>query len=92
MPTRLRRRLFALSLPLLLAGCTLQPLESQPNEQPKADKLPGKLPEAAKEFEKSDAYATYIEDNVMQANALYGDDFTEYLEGNTADLEKVLVP
>jgi putative tricarboxylic transport membrane protein len=48
--------------------------------------------DAAKEYEKSDAYATYIEENVMQATALYGDDFAEYLEGNSADLESVLVP
>jgi putative tricarboxylic transport membrane protein len=45
---------------------------------------------AAKEFEKSDAYAEYIEQNVMQANAVYGDDFVTYLEGNNADLKKVL--
>ena len=45
---------------------------------------------AAKEFEKSDAYAEYIEQNVMQANAVYGDDFVSYLEGNNEDLKKVL--
>ncbi len=45
---------------------------------------------AAKEFEKSDAYAEYIEANLMQPNALYGDDFFTYLEGNNADLAKVL--
>lgn len=44
----------------------------------------------AKKFEKSDAYAEYIEQNVMQANAVYGDDFAEYLEGNYEDLKKVL--
>ncbi|GAA1770858.1 tripartite tricarboxylate transporter substrate binding protein [Agromyces humatus] len=46
--------------------------------------------DAAKEFEQSDAYAEYIESNVMQANAVYGDDFVTYLEGNNADLQKVL--
>jgi putative tricarboxylic transport membrane protein len=45
---------------------------------------------AAKEFEKSDAYSEYIEKNVMQANAVYGDDFVSYLEGNNEDLKKVL--
>jgi putative tricarboxylic transport membrane protein len=46
--------------------------------------------DAAKEFEKSDAYSDYIEKNVMQANAVYGDDFASYLEGNNEDLKKVL--
>lgn len=46
--------------------------------------------DAAKEFEKSEAYTTYIEENLMQANASYGDDFTAYLEGNNADLTAVL--
>lgn len=46
--------------------------------------------DAAKEFEKSDAYSEYIAANVMQANAVYGDDFVTYLEGNNADLKKVL--
>ncbi len=46
--------------------------------------------EAGEKFEKSDAYTEYIESNYMQANAQYGDDFTEYLAGNTADLKKVL--
>ncbi len=46
--------------------------------------------EQAKAFEKSDAYAQYIEQNVMQANAVYGDDFAEYLDGNYEDLKKVL--
>jgi putative tricarboxylic transport membrane protein len=45
---------------------------------------------AAKEFEQSDAYAEYIESNLMQANAAYGDDFLTYLEGNNEDLKKVL--
>lgn len=46
--------------------------------------------EQAKAFEKSDAYAQYIEQNVMQANAVYGDDFAEYLDGNYESLEKAL--
>lgn len=46
--------------------------------------------EAAQEFAASDAYAAYIEDNLMQANPSYGDDFADYLEGNSADLEAVL--
>jgi putative tricarboxylic transport membrane protein len=46
--------------------------------------------EAGKAFEQTDAYTEYIESNYMQANAQYGDDFTEFLAGNSADLEKVL--
>lgn len=46
--------------------------------------------DAAEEFEQTDAYRDYIEQNVMQANAVYGDDFVAYLDGNNADLEKVL--
>ncbi|MBD8042689.1 tripartite tricarboxylate transporter substrate binding protein [Arthrobacter sp. Sa2BUA2] len=46
--------------------------------------------DAAKEFEQTDEYAAYIEDNLMQANAVYGDDFKEYLTGNAEDLAKVL--
>ena len=45
---------------------------------------------AAKEFEASEDYTTYIEDNLMQPNAVYGDEFTTYLEGNSADLDKVI--
>ncbi|WP_207454425.1 tripartite tricarboxylate transporter substrate binding protein [Herbiconiux sp. SYSU D00978] len=45
--------------------------------------------EAAQAFAETDAYDSYIEENVMQANAVYGDEFVEYLEGNSADLEKV---
>ena len=44
--------------------------------------------DAAKEFEQTDAYAEYIEENLMQANAVYGDDFIAYLEQNSADLER----
>lgn len=46
--------------------------------------------DAAEEFEQTAAYRDYIEQNVMQANAVYGDDFVAYLDGNNADLEKVL--
>ncbi|MCU1518799.1 MAG: tripartite tricarboxylate transporter substrate binding protein [Pseudarthrobacter sp.] len=46
--------------------------------------------DAAKKFEQTDAYKKYIEENLLQANAVYGDDFSEYLAGNTEDLTKVL--
>ena len=46
--------------------------------------------DAAEQFEQTDAYREYIEQNVMQANAVYGDDFVAYLDGNNAELEKVL--
>lgn len=42
--------------------------------------------EKAKEYEKSDAYTTYIEDNMMQPNVSYGDDFTTYLGENDKEL------
>lgn len=45
---------------------------------------------AAEDFAESDAYASYIEDNLMQANVLYGDEFVDYLEQNTTDLEAVV--
>jgi putative tricarboxylic transport membrane protein len=45
--------------------------------------------DAAKEYEQSTEYTEYIESNYMQANPQYGDEFVEYLAGNTADLEKV---
>ena len=45
--------------------------------------------EAGQAYEKSDAYSEYIESNYLQANAVYGDEFSEYLAGNTADLEVV---
>jgi putative tricarboxylic transport membrane protein len=45
--------------------------------------------DAAKEYEQSAEYTEYIESNYMQANPQYGDEFVEYLAGNTADLEKV---
>lgn len=46
--------------------------------------------DSAEEFAASDAYTEYIESNLMQPNAEYGDDFVAYLEGNNADLEAVL--
>lgn len=46
--------------------------------------------DAAEEFAASDAYTEYIESNLMQPDAEYGDDFVAYLEGNNADLEAVL--
>jgi putative tricarboxylic transport membrane protein len=38
--------------------------------------------EVAKEFEQSDAYTEYIEANMLQPNAAYGDDFTAVLAEN----------
>ena len=46
--------------------------------------------DAAKQFAESEAYAAYIEENLMQANAVYGDEFVDYLEQNSADLEAVV--
>lgn len=46
--------------------------------------------DAAKEFAESEEYTTYIEENLMQANAIYGDEFVDYLGQNSADLEAVL--
>jgi len=48
--------------------------------------------DAAEEFAASDDYAAYIEENLMQANALYGDEFVSYLEQNSSDLEAVVGP
>ncbi len=45
---------------------------------------------AAEAFAETDAYATYLADNLMQANALYGDDFADYLASNSAALESVI--
>lgn len=45
--------------------------------------------EAGKAFAETEAYDTYINDNLLQPNAVYGDEFVEYLAGNTSDLEKV---
>lgn len=46
--------------------------------------------DAAGQFAESEAYTAYIEENLMQANALYGDDFVDYLEQNSSDLEAVV--
>lgn len=46
--------------------------------------------DAAKKFQQTDGYKKYIEENLLQANAVYGDDFKTYLAGNAADLSKVL--
>ena len=46
--------------------------------------------DAAKQFAESDAYTAYIEENLMQANAVYGNDFVDYLEQNSSDLEAVV--
>jgi putative tricarboxylic transport membrane protein len=46
--------------------------------------------DAAKQFAESEAYTAYIEENLMQANALYGDEFVDYLEQNSSDLEAVV--
>ncbi|MGM1028454.1 MAG: tripartite tricarboxylate transporter substrate binding protein [Actinomycetota bacterium] len=45
---------------------------------------------AAEEYVASDAYTTYIEENLMQPNAVYGDEFVEYLGENSAYLESVV--
>ncbi len=44
----------------------------------------------AKEFAETEAYTQYIEDNMMQANTAYGDDFTAYLEQNDKDLREAV--
>lgn len=46
--------------------------------------------DAAQQFAESKAYTAYIEENLMQANAVYGDDFVDYLGQNSADLEVVV--
>ncbi|WGW12550.1 tripartite tricarboxylate transporter substrate binding protein [Saxibacter everestensis] len=46
--------------------------------------------DAAKKFADSDAYTKYIEDNMMQPNVSYGDDFAAYLKSNNEDLKTVL--
>lgn len=47
---------------------------------------------AAEEYVASDAYTQYIEENLMQPNAVYGDEFVEYLAQNSADLEAAIAP
>lgn len=46
--------------------------------------------DAAEEFADSDAYTAYIEDNLMQPNAVFGDEFVAYLEQNSTELEAVV--
>ena len=46
--------------------------------------------DTAKKFAESDAYKTYIDSNMMSADALYGDDFGAYLASNSAKLKSVL--
>jgi putative tricarboxylic transport membrane protein len=46
--------------------------------------------DAAKKFVESPEAQKYIEDNYLQPNALFGDDFTAYLKSNSDDLKKAL--
>jgi len=46
--------------------------------------------EKAKEYEQTDAYAEFIESNMLQPVTSYGDDFVAYLEEYAADVESVL--
>lgn len=46
--------------------------------------------EKAKEYEQTDAYAEFIESNMLQPATAYGDDFVAYLEEYAADVESVL--
>lgn len=48
--------------------------------------------DAAMEFADSEEYTAYIEENLMQANAIYGDEFANYLAQNSADLEAAIAP
>lgn len=45
---------------------------------------------AAETYAESDAYRSYIEDNMMQPNALFGDDFVAFLEETNADVQAAL--
>lgn len=47
---------------------------------------------AAEDYVASPEYTTYIEENLMQPNAIYGDEFVEYLGQNSADLEAAIAP
>lgn len=59
---------------------------------------PGDIPAEAKEywiskaeeFAETDAYTKYIEDNKMQPNTAYGDDFTTYLSENDKELRNAI--
>lgn len=46
--------------------------------------------EKAKEYEQTDAYAEFIESNMLQPATSYGDDFVAYLEQYAVDVESVL--
>ncbi|WP_346767787.1 tripartite tricarboxylate transporter substrate-binding protein [Knoellia koreensis] len=46
--------------------------------------------DASKKFVNSPEAKKYIEDNYLQPNALFGDDFTAYLKSNSEDLKKAL--
>jgi putative tricarboxylic transport membrane protein len=46
--------------------------------------------DAGKKFAETPEYIAYIKDNLMQANVLYGDDFSKYLDQNNAQLSSVL--
>ncbi len=59
---------------------------------------PGDIPDEAKQywieqsqkFAESEAYTKYIEDNMMQPNVAYGDDFTTYLGENDQELREAI--
>lgn len=59
---------------------------------------PGEIPpeaksywiEKAKAFAETDAYTSYIEDNMMQPNTAYGDDFADYLAENDKAINEVV--
>ncbi len=46
--------------------------------------------EVGEQYAASEGYTQYLEDNVMQANVLYGDDFVAYLAQQEADLASVV--
>jgi putative tricarboxylic transport membrane protein len=46
--------------------------------------------EVGKAYAETPEYQQYLDDNVMQANVLYGDDFKAYLEKQEADLAAVV--
>lgn len=48
--------------------------------------------DAGKKFAASPEYTKYIEDNLMQANVLYGEEFKSYLATQNTDLTSVLKP
>ena len=59
---------------------------------------PGNIPDEAKQywidqakaFAETDAYTKYIEDNMMQPNTAYGDDFAKYLAENDKELREAI--